>query len=41
MKEKKSEIFNDFNGIILVDKKSGKGTYDIIRSLKKNSFLRK
>ena len=35
----KSKIFDDFNGLLLVNKPSGISSYDAIRILKNNFFL--
>ena len=38
-KIQKSNIFNDFNGLILINKPAGISSFDAIRILKNNFFL--
>lgn len=37
----KSDLFNNFNGLILLNKPAGNTSYDVIRILKNNFFLTK
>jgi len=37
----KSNLFSDFNGLILINKPAGITSYDAIRVLKNNFFLTK
>jgi len=37
----KSDLFNNFNGLILLNKPAGSTSYDVIRILKNNFFLTK
>jgi len=41
MEKIKSDYFNDFNGIILINKPAGISSYGVIRNLKNSFFLTK